>query len=67
MVAVLAGPTLTNILFSLRRVLGQQARPPPKPKFEVLFLDEELRIHRTGEGNIFVQGRPAWLRSVGEL
>mmetsp|Transcript_148461 Transcript_148461/g.476830 ORF Transcript_148461/g.476830 Transcript_148461/m.476830 type:complete len:330 (-) Transcript_148461:199-1188(-) len=30
-------------------------KAPPKPYFDVLYLDESLRIHETGEGNIFVQ------------
>jgi len=27
----------------------------PRPYFEVLYLDDDLRVQRTGEGNVFVQ------------
>jgi hypothetical protein len=33
---------------------------PPKPYFDVLYLDDDLRIHRTGEDNFFVQGKDTW-------
>lgn len=32
-------------------------KEPPRPYFELLYLDDSLRIHRTGEGNVFVQAR----------
>ena len=48
------GPFLTKIIFTILR------KPtPPMPYFEVAFLDDDLRIHRTGEGNTFVQRRPS--------
>ena len=50
------GPFLTRILCLLRRV-----EAPPKAFFDVVYLDSHLRIHRTGEGNVFVQGRPDWI------
>jgi hypothetical protein len=50
------GPFLTRILCLLRRV-----EAPPKAYFDVVYLDSQLRIHKTGEGNIFVQGRPDWI------
>jgi hypothetical protein len=49
------GPFFTKILCFLRRV-----KEPPKAFFEVLYIDSELRIHKTGEGNLFVQARPDW-------
>jgi len=45
------------VLQLLRR---QPKAPPAAPaQFEVVYLDDELRCHRTGEGNLFVQLRPA--------
>jgi hypothetical protein len=32
----------------------------PKGYFDVMFLDDDLRVHRTGEDNIFVQGKESW-------
>lgn len=48
------GPFLTRLLFLFRRT----KRPPPA-HFDVLYLDEDLRVHRTGQGNLFVQRRAA--------
>lgn len=45
------GPFLTRILFFFTR------KRPPQAYFEVLYLDETLRIHRTGQGNLFIQQR----------
>ena len=45
-------PTITRILFFFKR-----DKTPPLPFFDLLYLDEDLRIQRTGEGNIFVQRR----------
>lgn len=45
------GPLLTRILSFFTR------RPPPRPYFDILYLDDNLRVHRTGEGNLFVQQR----------
>ena len=33
---------------------------PPKPYFDLLYLDDDLRIHRTGEDNYFVQVKDTW-------
>ena len=30
-------------------------KSPPKPYFEILYLDHDLRVHKTGQGNVFVQ------------
>lgn len=45
------GPLLTRVLSFFTR------KPPPRPYFDILFLDETLRVHRTGEGNVFIQQR----------
>lgn len=45
------GPFVTRIISFFTR------KPPPRPYFDVLFLDDTLRVHRTGEGNLFVQQR----------
>jgi hypothetical protein len=44
-----------------RRLRGAREPLPQPPHFEVLYLDHEMRCHRTGEGNVFVQLRPAAL------
>jgi len=49
------GPFLTRLLF-----LFQRSKEPPPAYFEILYLDDTLRIHRTGQGAYFVQERPAW-------
>jgi len=48
------GPFITRILtlFSKKEV--------PQAYFDVLYLDDELRVHKTGQGAIFVQQRPQW-------
>ena len=48
------GPFLTRLLnlFSKRKL--------PPAFFDVLYLDDELRVHRTGQNATFVQRRPAW-------
>ena len=43
--------TFTRIIFFFRR---KKTIPKP-PFFEVLYLDHDLRIQRTGDGNLFVQ------------
>ena len=50
------GPTLTRVLFFFSR------KERPDPFFNVLYLDEDLRVHETGEGNFFVQQRAPWGR-----
>mmetsp|Transcript_23683 Transcript_23683/g.54699 ORF Transcript_23683/g.54699 Transcript_23683/m.54699 type:complete len:365 (-) Transcript_23683:20-1114(-) len=45
------GPFITRVISFFTR------RQPPKAYFDVLYLDSSLRVHRTGEGNIFVQQR----------
>ena len=48
------GPFLTRILFAFR-----PSKKPPPAFFDVLYLDDELRVHKTGQGNVFVQRRAA--------
>ena len=33
---------------------------PPQAYFDVLYLDDELRIQRTGEDNLLVHAKPTW-------
>lgn len=46
------GPFITRIVFFFRR-----KKQPPPAYFDLLYLDETLRVHRTGQGNLFVQQR----------
>ena len=46
------GPFITRILFLFRPKKKQ-----PAAYFDVLYLDADLRVHRTGQGNLFVQQR----------
>mmetsp|Transcript_7370 Transcript_7370/g.24292 ORF Transcript_7370/g.24292 Transcript_7370/m.24292 type:complete len:291 (+) Transcript_7370:39-911(+) len=45
--------TFTRIIFAFR----PNKKPPPPPYFDVLYLDHDLRIQKTGDGNLFVQRR----------
>ena len=38
---------------------------PPQAYFDILYLDHQLRIQKTGEDNIFVQARPDWKAAQG--
>lgn len=49
------GPFLTRILFFFRR-----SKKPPPAFFEILYLDDTLRVQRTGQGAYFIQERPSW-------
>ncbi|KAL7468889.1 hypothetical protein ACHAXS_009131 [Conticribra weissflogii] len=57
-------PFITRLIVFFSRILKfgskREARVPPKAYFDVLFLDGDLRIHRTGEDNLFVQASPDW-------
>jgi hypothetical protein len=44
-------------LFTFGRKGGKQ---PPKAYFDVVYLDDDLRIHKTGEDNLFVQAKDTW-------
>lgn len=48
------------IVFFNRFFRRKMVQMPPKAYFDVLYLDEDLRIHKTGEDNIFVQARDSW-------
>lgn len=37
-----------------------QVKRPPQAYFDILYLDDDLRVHKTGEDNLFVQARPTW-------
>ena len=45
----------------------EQARKRKGPYFNMLYLDDEMRIHKTGDGNYFVQTRlyDAWDPMIG--
>ena len=51
------GPFITRVLSLLGR--GPKEGPPPA-YFDVIYLDDELRVHVTGQGNLFVQQRAPW-------
>lgn len=57
------GPFITRLLVLFSRITRfwrkTEKRVPPKAYFDVLYLDEQLRIHRTGEDNLFVQAKEA--------
>jgi len=59
-------PTIGKIVIALsnlkNKLLRKKVEPRKLPKgvFKVVFLDQELRVHRTGEDNLFVQARPDW-------
>lgn len=57
------GPFITRCIVFLSRILkfGRGGvKKVPKGYFDILYLDGDLRVHRTGEDNIFVQGRETW-------
>ena len=57
------GPFITRCIVFLSRILkfGRKgSKKVPKGYFDVLYLDDDLRIHRTGEDNLFVQARESW-------
>lgn len=41
----------------LARARGKDPRVEPQAYFDVLYIDESLRVHRTGQGKVFVQER----------
>eukprot|EP00536_Pseudo-nitzschia_multiseries_P010286 jgi/Psemu1/25492/gm1.25492_g len=41
----------------LARIRGKDPRVEPPAYFDVLYIDDSIRVHRTGEGKIFVQQR----------
>eukprot|EP00522_Entomoneis_paludosa_P015476 CAMPEP_0172443320 /NCGR_PEP_ID=MMETSP1065-20121228/3615_1 /TAXON_ID=265537 /ORGANISM="Amphiprora paludosa, Strain CCMP125" /LENGTH=308 /DNA_ID=CAMNT_0013193523 /DNA_START=104 /DNA_END=1030 /DNA_ORIENTATION=+ len=54
-------PFITRMIVFFNRVFRKKnAQMPPKAYFDVIYLDDDLRIHRTGEDNIFVQAKENW-------
>lgn len=57
------GPFITRCIVLISRLLrlGKKgAKSVPKAYLDLLYLDQELRVHRTGEDNWFVQVRESW-------
>jgi hypothetical protein len=55
------GPFITRCIVFFSRILRfGKVKKVPKGYFDLLYLDEDLRVHRTGEDNIFVQSRDTW-------
>ena len=50
------------VLFSRLWKFGGKApiKAPPKAFFDILYLDGDLRVHKTGEDNLFVQAKDSW-------
>ena len=56
-------PFITRLIVFFSRIFRfgrKDKKVPPKAYFDVLYLDNELRIQRTGEDNLFVQAKPTW-------
>lgn len=56
-------PFITRIIVLVSRIVrfGRGTKKVvPKAYFDVLYLDDQLRIHRTGEDNLFVQAKDTW-------
>ncbi len=59
-------PTISKFVIffkNLKNKLFRQKKEKatlPKAFFDVLYLDKDLRVHKTGEDNIFIQARPEW-------
>eukprot|EP00546_Thalassionema_frauenfeldii_P012920 CAMPEP_0178917496 /NCGR_PEP_ID=MMETSP0786-20121207/13279_1 /TAXON_ID=186022 /ORGANISM="Thalassionema frauenfeldii, Strain CCMP 1798" /LENGTH=258 /DNA_ID=CAMNT_0020591053 /DNA_START=218 /DNA_END=994 /DNA_ORIENTATION=- len=57
-------PFIGKIVVAIRNVKNHLLRRKaekfklPKAFFDVLYLDESLRVHKTGEDNLFIQSRP---------
>jgi hypothetical protein len=57
------GPFITQCIVLFYRIFTfgrKSAKKPPKAFFDVVYLDDDLRIHKTGEDNLFVQARESW-------
>ena len=60
-------PFITRLIVFFSRIFRfgrKDKKVPPKAYFDVLYLDDELRIQRTGEDNLFVQAKPTWQDAV---
>lgn len=59
-------PFISKFVVAIRNVKNfllrqkKEASKLPKAFFDVLYLDQDLRVHKTGEDNIFIQARPEW-------
>lgn len=56
-------PFITRIIVFFSRIFRfgkKEKRVPPKAYFDVVYLDKDLRIHKTGEDNVFVQAKDSW-------
>ena len=51
---------ITRCIVFFSRVFKGQAKTVPQAYFDVLYLDDDLRIHKTGEDNLFVQAKDTW-------
>lgn len=60
-------PFITRIIVLLSRLIkfgkGTKKSVPPRAYFDIVYLDDQLRIHRTGEDNLFVQAKDTWLEA----
>lgn len=57
------GPFITRIIVFFSRLFrfGKGGvKKVPKAYFDVLYLDQDLRVHKTGEDNLFVQAKESW-------
>lgn len=60
-------PLITRLIVFFSRIFRfgrKDKKVPPKAYFDVLYLDDELRIQKTGEDNLFVQAKPTWQDAV---
>ena len=51
-------PFITRLIVFFSRIFRfgrKEKKVPPKAYFDVLYLDNQLRIHKTGEDNLFIQ------------
>jgi len=64
---------ITKTINLLQRVarfirLSKQEEPrTTKGYFDVLYLDHQLRVHKTGQGNLFVQAKEDWKEAIPYL
>ena len=60
------GPFITRLIVLFYRIFRKgTVQKPPQAYFDILYLDQDLRVQRTGEDNIFVQARPNWKAAQG--
>lgn len=56
-------PFITRLIVFFSRIFRfgrKDKKVPPKAYFDVIYLDDQLRIHKTGEENLFVQAKDNW-------